>query len=78
MRDITVKGKTLKRELLLFFFLFVIVFCFNVYAIVDYKAPWTEIISELHYVLLISFTVYLIIGIIRLIVLAIKTLLNKT
>ncbi|GET23359.1 hypothetical protein CLV93_103233 [Prolixibacter denitrificans] len=57
---------------------FIVAFLMNVYGIVRYNTSWSELYSQLHIVLLISFVLYAFIGIIRLSIFGILKVFRKT
>ena len=60
MKDIIITSKKLKQERNIFLLSFLLVFIINVIAIIIYSRPWIEIISQIGYVIVISFFLYLI------------------
>ncbi|MFZ4581738.1 MAG: hypothetical protein ACOYM7_03715 [Paludibacter sp.] len=75
MKDFTISGNRMLRELITFIVCFVIAFSTNVMAIVIYKTQFSELFSSLHYVLIFSFVLYFIWIAIRLLVAPIKYLI---
>ena len=67
MKDIVVKERVIKRELVLLLGMFVVAFLMNVYAIIIHDGKWSELLSQLHIVLLITFFLYLLALLVRLI-----------
>lgn len=74
MNDIIIKGHILKRELTVLLICFLIAFIANIYAIIAYNTPWSELISSLGFVCIVTFILYLIIGLIRLIIKGVQKL----
>ena len=60
MKDIIITSKKLKQERNIFLLSFLLAFIINVIAIIIYSRPWIEIISQIGYVIVISFFIYLI------------------
>ena len=60
MKDIIITSKKLKQERNIFLLSFLLAFIINVIAIIIYSRPWIEIISQIGYVIVISFFFYLI------------------
>jgi uncharacterized membrane protein YczE len=58
MKDILITPKQQKREIRTFLNCLLIAFISNVYAIIKYQSPVTELYSSLHYVLLFSIFLY--------------------
>lgn len=65
MKDIIITSKKLKQERNIFLLSFLLAFIINVIAIIIYSRPWIEIISQIGYVIVISFFIYLILWIPR-------------
>ena len=65
MKDIIITSKRLKQERNIFLLSFLLAFIINVIAIIIYSRPWIEIISQIGYVIVISFFIYLILWIPR-------------
>ena len=65
MKDIIITSKKLKQERNIFLLSFLLAFIINVIAIIIYSRPWIEIISQIGYVIVISFFIYLILSIPR-------------
>ena len=63
MKDIIITSKKLKQERNIFLLSFLLAFIINV--IIIYPRPWIEIISQIGYVIVISFFIYLILWIPR-------------
>ena len=59
MKDIIITSKKLKQERNIFLLSFLLAFIINVIAIIIYSRPWIEIISQIGYVIVISFFIYL-------------------
>lgn len=73
MKDIVIKNSILRKEIIIWLVSLVIAFAVNIYAIIKYNAQWSELLTQLPLVLLISILIYLLLFIIRCIV---KTLLK--
>ena len=68
MKDIIIKSDTVKRELLVFGACFVLACLMNIYAISIAGTPWSELFTQLGYVMFIALVVYLLLALVRLIV----------
>ena len=77
MKDILIKGTTIKREIIIGLVCFLFVFLVNVYAIYHYNSLWSELLTQLYEVIIIAAVLYLLIVFIRLIVLGIKKLFSQ-
>lgn len=65
MKDIVITAKQLRRERNLLLALFVVAFLVNVGAIVGYDRPWSELFSQLGFVVVITPLFYLLLWIPR-------------
>ncbi|WP_066631525.1 hypothetical protein [Labilibacter marinus] len=72
MQDIILKGTSVKREIITFLISFIVAFGINLYAIIEYKTPWAELITSLGFVAILAVCFYLIVAIVRLITIWIK------
>ena len=77
MKDITIKGVCIKRELWVFLGVFIFVFGLNIYSILHYKTSWSELYTHLYIVVLMSIFIYCVIAGIRIIVALISKLFGK-
>ncbi len=75
MKDFTISGNKINRELLSLLVCFIIAFLLNVLAIIIYKTNFSEIVSSLHYVLMFSLVLYVLWSIVRLLFVSIKYLI---
>jgi len=74
MKDIVIKAKVVKRELIILLGAFVLSFFSNIYAIIVHNGQWSELFSQLHVVVLLSLFLYFLVLLIRIIYLGIKSL----
>ena len=77
MKDIIITSKKLKQERNIYLLSFLLAFIINVIAIIIYSRPWIEIISQIGYVIVISFFIYLILWIPRGILIFLSHLLRR-
>lgn len=77
MSDWIITRQRRKKELMYWGISFILAFFMNIYSIATYNTYWSELYSQLHIVLLISFVLYAIIAVIRLIVFGIIKLIRK-
>ena len=68
MKDLTIKGKVIKQELMFLLISLVLGFVLNIYSIIKYNTEWKELITTFHVTLLFSLVIYVVIGVIRLII----------
>lgn len=59
MKDLHIPASTLIREFRIWFILLILAFLTNVYAIILHDAEWSELVSQLHIVLILSVVYYL-------------------
>jgi hypothetical protein len=76
MKDITIKGSTITRELIILGVNLLIAIVMNLYAIVVYNGAWSELFTQMHLVLALTVVLYLIVTLFRLIHVAIKKLFS--
>lgn len=72
---ITAKDKT--REVIIFLVCFVAAFLVNVGAIIAYRGPWTEIFTQIGFVVIIAAVIYLLHWLVRLAVMVIRHFFGK-
>lgn len=77
MKDIVISSKALKRELFVALGCFIAAFCMNIYAILHFTRPATELISQIGYVIVCAFIIYVILWLVRLIVILVREILKK-
>lgn len=67
MKDTTIPASRKKKEWIIFMLSFLVAFFMNVYAILRYQRPVTELFTQLHVVLLLTIIVYALVAFLRLI-----------
>ena len=75
--NITITGRGVKLEITIFAVCLLLALLVNLYAIVRFDSPWSEVVTSLHYVLGLGLLAYLVIGLPRLSLQLIKLLLNR-
>ena len=65
MKDIIITSRRLRQERNIYLLSFILAFIINVIAIIVYSRPWIEVISQIGYVIAISFLIYFLIRIPR-------------
>ncbi len=73
-KGIFISYRSIRREALWLCLSFVIAFGLNVYAILHYATPWSELWSSLLYVLEATAVVYLVLALVRLLVFGLRKL----
>lgn len=77
MKDITISGKTLKKELFIILGCFVAAVLVNVYAIIHYDRPAVELLSQIGYTVFVAVVIYFLLWTVRLVALCIKLITKK-
>lgn len=68
MNDIIIKEKHIRREAFWAAGCFAAAFAMNLGAVIAYDRPWTELLSQIGYVVFLTVVIYLILLIVRLLV----------
>ncbi len=76
MKDVVIKGLVIKRELWFLLGSIILALLLNVYSIVKFNTEWSELYTTFHITLLFGLVIYLIIGLIRLIVRGVRSLIS--
>jgi len=71
MKDLVIKGKWIRRELIILAVLFLAAVITNVIGIVKHDTRWIEMISQIHVVLILTLVLYLLLWLLRLIIYAV-------
>ncbi|HKM94220.1 MAG TPA: hypothetical protein VJY41_11260 [Prolixibacteraceae bacterium] len=66
MKNIIITSKIIKRELLIWLATLVFAQLLNVYSIAKFKTEWSELYTQLGYVLALSVVFYFVLWIVRL------------
>jgi len=77
MNDITIKAKTIKRELWIFLGIFIFTFGLNIFSIMHYKTSWSELYTHIHIVALMAIAFYFIISGVRILIGVLSKLFGK-
>ncbi len=77
MRDIVIPSHVVRRELIIMLVCFLASFCTNIGAVIAYHKPWTEIFSQIGYVVVIGAVFYVLLWVIRVICLIIRKLIRR-
>lgn len=77
MKDRVFTVKRQIKELRILLLCLVFTFLLNIVAVIIYKTPWIEILTEIGYVVSVAIILYLIILLIRLIIFSVKALLGR-
>lgn len=76
MKDIVIKGASVRRELFILLGCFVAAVGLNIFAIIKYSRPATELVSMIGYVIFAAVCIYLVLWILRLLVLLLACLVR--
>lgn len=68
MKDIVIKEKDIIRELYIILVSFILACLVNVGAIIAYDRPWSELWSQIGYVLFVAAGIYVLLAVIRILV----------
>ena len=77
MKDIIIKAKQIKRELIILAACLLAAIGLNVYSIIKFNTDWSELYSQLYMVIFIVFLLYILLGIFRLLIWGIILLFRK-
>ena len=77
MKDIVIKGKDIRREFIVMFCCFIMAMLVNAAAIITYDRPWSELYSQIGYVIFMSVCIYILLAVVRVIIYCILSLLRK-
>ncbi|MDD2327644.1 MAG: hypothetical protein PHZ13_04925 [bacterium] len=77
MKEIVISVQRIHKELLFLLTCFLFAFLLNVIAVITYRTPWIEIITQIGYVLAITLVVYCFIFLVRGILFFAKRFLRK-
>jgi hypothetical protein len=73
MRDLIIKVKRQKTEIIVLVICFLLAIALNVGAIIIYKTQWKELYTQLHVAILLALFLYLLTWVVRLVYSGIKT-----
>lgn len=76
-KDFTVTAKQITREHLILLGCFLVALGVNIFSIIKYSTPWTEIFTQIGYVLIVTAFFYGLSIIVRLIVWGIRLLIRR-
>ncbi len=72
MKDIVISDRAFHREVLIALGCFLLSFCINVGAVIAYSKPWTEVFSQIGYVVVISLVLYAALMFFRIFIMIVK------
>lgn len=68
MKDLVIKGKWIKRELIVLAVIFFISVIINMTGIIQHNTEWIEMLSQLHVVIILTIVLYALIWLPRLLI----------
>ncbi len=74
MKDLVITSRRLKKEIYILSACFTAAFLINIFSIITFKTPWHEMFTQIGYVVVITFILYLLVAMIRAVVFLIKKL----
>ncbi len=77
MKDTVITAKVKRREISLAAGCFLAAFLVNVYAIIRFGTPWTEMFTQIGYVIVLSVIIYAVVWVIRLCIMAVMALIRR-
>lgn len=77
MKDIIITQKDIVRELYIILACFILACLVNVGAIIAYDRPWSELWSQIGFVIFIAVAIYVLLTVIRIIVCLFRKLIKK-
>jgi len=77
MKDIIISGKVIGRELAVMSGCLVLAVGINVFAVLFYGRPWTEIFTQIGYVVVVAVVLYCIAAVLRILYFIVKCLIKK-
>jgi len=77
MKDLVIKGDSIRREIKVLIVCVLVAFILNVISIIVYDTQWLELVTTLHYTVLLGIAIYAALGILRLLIWAIKKIFSR-
>ena len=77
VKDTVITASEKRREILLAAGCFIAAFLVNVYAIIRFGTPWTEMFTQIGYVIVLSVIIYAVVWVIRLCIMAVMALIRR-
>jgi len=78
MKDIIITARRLRLELYILFASFVIAELVNIYSIIKYDTLWSEVFSQIGFVIILTAVIYVVHWVVRLLVLLCSGIVRKT
>ncbi len=77
VKDTVITASEKRREILLALGCFIAAFLVNVYAIIRFGTPWTEMFTQIGYVIVLSVAIYAIVWAVRLCIMFLKSVFRS-
>lgn len=77
LKDSVITAEQKKREIIMALSCFVVMFLLNIYCVIRYACPWTEIFTQLGFVVVFSVGLYVLTVIVRVLVKTFASLLGR-
>lgn len=77
MKDIIITQKDIVRELYIFLVCFILACLVNVGAIIAYDRPWSELWSQIGFVVFIAAGIYVFLAVVRILICLFRKLIKK-
>lgn len=77
MKDIVIKGSDIRRELYILLGSFIAACAVNIGTIIAYDRPWSELYSQIGYVVFLSIIIYFLLFIIRMLLLLVRKIFTR-
>lgn len=77
MKDIIIKAEEIRREIFIYLLSFVAACVVNAIAIIVYERPWSELISQIGFVIFISVGIYVLLAMVRILVYLIMKIFKR-
>lgn len=77
MKDYLITAHRQKKELSILLYCFILAFMLNIAAILIYRSPWIEVISQIGYVALVGLVIYAVLLLLRLLIFFVKSLFSR-
>lgn len=77
MKDLTITAKQIRREFFILLVCFVIAEGVNIFSMIKYGTPWTELFTQIGFVLIITAVLYIILIALRVLIWLVKLIIDR-
>lgn len=77
MKDILITAQRQRKELIIYLICLLVAIGLNIFSIIKYSTSWSELITQLPYVIIISLGIYVVTAVVRLLVYLIRIPFRK-